>query len=306
MLLPILGLLVMHVLMPGYLIYSLLASAKRDRLTWLLEVLIGAALVLFVTLVGRWDWVSRYLRFVPIALYAGAAVLSYRRLRDKPFTAERAAGRWLPPGMASALPGLLVVAVLLGIAVAGQFFGPRPVSLAFPLLDGSYYVAQGGSTFIVNYHRSHPEQAFAADITKLNGVGMRAAGLRPRALDRYAIFGDTVYSPCDGTVLDAVDGLPDLTPPERDTEHPPGNHVRLDCGDVTVVLAHLQQGSLAVEPGDEVATGQMLGRIGNSGNTDEPHLHIHAYRGGGEDEPGTGVPMRFDGRLPVRNTVYTR
>jgi murein DD-endopeptidase MepM/ murein hydrolase activator NlpD len=46
-----------------------------------------------------------------------------------------------------------------------------------------------------------------------------------------------------------------------------------------------------------VKEGQRIGRVGNSGNTSEPHLHIHAER------DGAGVPLRFDGRFPVRNDL---
>jgi len=65
-----------------------------------------------------------------------------------------------------------------------------------------------------------------------------------------------------------------------------------------VVLAHLRQGSVEVAAGEDVAVGSRLGRVGNSGNSSEPHLHIHAVRGRIVDPAevfasGTPVPMRF-------------
>lgn len=47
-------------------------------------------------------------------------------------------------------------------------------------------------------------------------------------------------------------------------------------------------------------TGDAIGLVGNSGSTTEPHLHIHAV------DPGThaGVPITFEGRFPVRNSVF--
>ena len=76
--------------------------------------------------------------------------------------------------------------------------------------------------------------------------------------------------------------LPDLPPAEADDHHPAGNHVviRLDDSDIYIGLAHLQQGTVAVHPGDRVQAGQVLGRVGTSGRTSEPHLHVHAKRGG--------------------------
>jgi Na+-translocating ferredoxin:NAD+ oxidoreductase RnfC subunit len=91
--------------------------------------------------------------------------------------------------------------------------------------------------------------------------------------------------------------LPDLTPPEMNAKNPEGNHVSLTCDgkEAMIIMAHLQRGSITVKKGDKVKEGQIIGRVGNSGNTSEPHLHIHAER------DGTGIPLRFDGRFLVRN-----
>ncbi|WP_260412143.1 M23 family metallopeptidase [Alkalihalobacillus sp. TS-13] len=49
--------------------------------------------------------------------------------------------------------------------------------------------------------------------------------------------------------------------------------------------------------GGFVKKGEEIGLVGNSGNTSEPHIHIHA----GKD--GKGVPIRFNGRFLVRNSL---
>jgi murein DD-endopeptidase MepM/ murein hydrolase activator NlpD len=87
-----------------------------------------------------------------------------------------------------------------------------------------------------------------------------------------------------------------------------GNYVVVRCQDVTVLLAHLMKGSVEVEPGREVKKGQPLGRVGNSGNTTEPHLHIHAARLGPRESilSGEGLPIRFEGRFLVRNDLAYR
>lgn len=74
-----------------------------------------------------------------------------------------------------------------------------------------------------------------------------------------------------------------------------GNHVVLDHGeDSFSVYAHLRRGSVAVGPGDTVETGEVLGRVGNSGNTSEPHLHFQLM-----DRPhcaaAAGLPFRWSG-----------
>jgi murein DD-endopeptidase MepM/ murein hydrolase activator NlpD len=72
-------------------------------------------------------------------------------------------------------------------------------------------------------------------------------------------------------------------------------------------MAHLQSGSVAVAEGDNIQSGDRIGAVGNSGNTAEPHLHIHAQRAGTADAPLSGepLPIRIDGRFLVRNDRLT-
>jgi hypothetical protein len=157
-------------------------------------------------------------------------------------------------------------------------------------------------------HHASPSQKYALDIVRLNGVGSRAAGVYPSRLDRYAIFGSGVCSPCAGVVAEVVGDLPDLEPGHMDRCNLAGNYVMIkhDDADISVILAHLMRNSLTVQPGDRVRAGQLLGKVGNSGNTSEPHLHIHAKRGGTSVIDGVGVPIRFDGRWLARNSVVRR
>lgn len=104
----------------------------------------------------------------------------------------------------------------------------------------------------------------------------------PRALDDYEIFGDTVHSPCAGTVRAVRTSVPDHAPGDADTERPEGNYIVVKCDAVEILMAHLKQGSISVSTGDAVSLGQPLGQVGNSGNTLEPHLHIGARKDGAE------------------------
>ncbi|MFE1986565.1 M23 family metallopeptidase [Streptomyces mirabilis] len=63
----------------------------------------------------------------------------------------------------------------------------------------------------------------------------------------------------------------------------------IDTGSELVKLAHLQPGTVTVTTGDRVRVGQLLGEVGNSGDTTEPHLHLHAER------DGLGLDLRFTG-----------
>jgi len=116
----------------------------------------------------------------------------------------------------------------------------EPVHLAFPLHHGWYYVAQGGNSSRLNHHNTDRAQQYALDLVELNAAGIRAMGVYPSEVDRYVIFGETVHSPCDGTIVEAVDGLPDQAPPATDREHLAGNHVVITCQGADVLLVHLQ------------------------------------------------------------------
>ena len=81
------------------------------------------------------------------------------------------------------------------------------------------------------------------------------------------------------------------------------NRVVLQCGDVRVLMGHLQQGSVTVQEGDWIQTGQPLGKVGNSGKSKRPHLHIQADESSGHFDP---VPIVFDGVFLVRNSIVIR
>lgn len=75
-----------------------------------------------------------------------------------------------------------------------------------------------------------------------------------------------------------------------------------------MLLAHLQQDSLQVAEGDELQVGDPVGLIGNSGNTTEPHLHIHAQRPAEGDDWMAGAPLAitFDGTFRPKGSIVSR
>lgn len=303
MLLPIAQQILFLLLVPAYLIYILAKGTEQDKFSWLLKTVTVGAFFVFLTLAGHWEWFSYYLRFVPLPAFVVVAVISYRRVRDTPFLADD--HRVLTLGTGIEVAEALVAIGLMVFTLRGYSSAPNPVRLTFPLKDGSYEVANGGTSRLVNLHYPVRPQKYAIDVTELNDLGMRARGIYPSDPERYVIYGEPVYSPCDGTVTAAVDIYPSQNPPERNTEHVAGNHVILECQGVKILLAHLQQDSVTVEEGETVTTGQQLGRVGNTGNTTEPHLHIHAVDAGtGDVLHGSPVPMLFDGEFAVRNMVF--
>lgn len=127
----------------------------------------------------------------------------------------------------------------------------------------------------------------------------------PASPAAYLTYGAPVYSLCKGNVEDVEQGRPDLPVPLHDREHLEGNFVRLRCGPTVVLLAHFARRGVRVARGQKVSRETLLGYVGNSGNTDEPHLHIHAQRPGSDSAPLSGGPLfvTFEGRFLARNMV---
>ncbi|WP_405841002.1 M23 family metallopeptidase [Streptomyces sp. NBC_01518] len=195
---------------------------------------------------------------------------------------------------------VLLAALLVLVAVARTHTWRAPLSqpLRFPL-EGEWYVVQGGGRPL-NHHARIPEQRGAVDLVGLGRYGTRTR--RDHDLTAFAAYGRAVRAPCDGRVVSATDGFEDqdTRPGGRARYQPPyGNHVFIDTGREIVKLAHLRPGSLTVSQGDMVRVGQLVGEAGNSGNTTEPHLHLHAERDGvGLDLRFTDVPGRlYRGRV---------
>jgi hypothetical protein len=181
------------------------------------------------------------------------------------------------------------------------------IALSFPLRDGWYYVAHGGSWRLVNNHTFVESQRYALDIVRLKALGFRARGVYPSELRACAIFHDAVYGPCEGVVTAVVTIFQTLHLAKwtRNTLQGTTSSSDRPAQIPLFGLAHLAHGSICVRPGDIVTVGQPLAQVGNSGNTTEPHLHIHAKCGGKPDSmlDGEGIAIRFRGKWLIGNSV---
>ena len=83
-----------------------------------------------------------------------------------------------------------------------------------------------------------------------------------------------------------------------------GNYITLECAAGYLLYAHLRQGSILVRPGEEVAVGDELARVGNSGNTTMPHLHFQRMS---SPDPfaADGLPILFTGLEIESNSGWT-
>jgi len=173
-------------------------------------------------------------------------------------------------------------------------------SLRLPF-DGEWFVFWGGRSYGQNYHVADRAQRFALDLVVRKNGSTRdgPAG----NLTSYHCWNRPVLAPADGRVASLVSDLPDQEIGRSDLRNPAGNHVVLDLGnDEYAFLAHMQQDSIEVAAGDQVAAGQMIGRCGNSGNTTEPHLHFHMQTTPNLAD-GEGLPAFFEDYRADGNTV---
>lgn len=292
-------------LIPLILLLALAFVRQPSRTLFYLYLLAMGLAIAFMWLVFPWDVISVwYRRAVPLLLIV-AVYYGFRRIRqpDKPVAVWQTI-------LNVSINVILIVFMggLTGWALKGYQQPAGSIDLASPLRDGSFVVGHGGSSPFINAHAKVRPQNFALDIIGLNHWGSRRTPFSdPAVLENYAIFNAPLYAPCDGRVVLAVDGLDDLIPPATDRKNLAGNHVVISCHDAEIVLAHMKKGSVQVESGQRVNTDTVLGLVGNSGNTSEPHLHMHAERGGEGAEQilnGVGVPITIEGRYLVRGSTF--
>jgi murein DD-endopeptidase MepM/ murein hydrolase activator NlpD len=280
------------ILLPLITIALLGRRPRKPRSGWIATFFMAAGMCGFAFFAAPWSWFGVAVRWLIAVLFLTATIVSLRR--DAVASNEESPLRMV----VKILIGVLFGSVAIGVIRAYQP-PSRPADLAFPLRGGRFMVVHGGSTSAANVHHSDAKQRYAVDLVKVNGMGFRARGVYPADLTRYGIYGAPVFSPCDGTILDVVDGHADQPRGLMDTRNPLGNHIVIRCGDIDVTLAQLQPRSIAVKKGAAIAVRAPIGRAGNSGSTTEPHLHVHAERN------GEGVPVTFDHRWLVRNTIVS-
>jgi hypothetical protein len=159
-----------------------------------------------------------------------------------------------------------------------------------PLLGEGYVAADGCCDSIRHVRALLPidgryalSQRFAIDWEQLDGENRVVRG-DFRKVESYTIFGKDVIAVTDGTVVamrnDLAEQVPGALPPGLPIDQADGNFVVLDIGQGAFALfAHMQPGSVTVQPGVRVKRGDVLGKVGNTGNTQAPHLHFHVMDG---------------------------
>jgi murein DD-endopeptidase MepM/ murein hydrolase activator NlpD len=182
--------------------------------------------------------------------------------------------------------------------------------LAHPPLQGSSWIAFNAlgaedhrrSLNAVDGRERIP-QRFAIDWERLGPDGHTRRRKGDSNADYYS-YGAEVLAVADGRIADAKDdiaengGATERGARQITLANVLGNYLVLDVGNMRFALyAHLQPGSLKVKAGDSVKAGQVLALLGNSGNSDEPHLHFQVTDG--------VMPMAAEG-IPCEFATFTQ
>jgi murein DD-endopeptidase MepM/ murein hydrolase activator NlpD len=202
---------------------------------------------------------------------------------------------------------------------AAEFTGSIPIKSEFATnkyifpLRGIWYVGYGAS--LHTGHRWAIPEEFALDIAKIGESGLSHKGDGTRFDDYYA-YGADVLAAADGHVISAANDQPEdpsamQRPDETQEAYSErlqkeqgerlakglkaitGNYVMIDHGKNEYSLyAHLRPGSVRVEVGTQVKASDVIGKLGSSGNSTEPHLHFHVCD---KSDPlmCAGIPVNF-------------
>jgi hypothetical protein len=174
----------------------------------------------------------------------------------------------------------------------------KPVVIAPPLDGPNWLDGDGCCDMTAHRNAVNPisgslwvAERFAIDYIQLGTNGMMTTG-DPTKVESYPYFGTGIHAVADGPVVGVLDGLPEQVPTKTPTglklEEYGGNHIVQDMGDVNYAFySHLTTGSVKVKVGYQLTTGEVIAALGNSGNTDAPHLHFHVM--------STPDPLRSNG-----------
>ena len=304
----LIGIVVQNVLALFAILMMAFAPVPNRRVFVLLSAG-SASLLVGLILAGIWVYPPLYGASIYVLVFGLVISLRIRSLSY--------AGRARPIFLSIVSVTMLGLGlVFIGFGTLGRVPPTEPfVELAPPHpRDERFCVLSGGNTLLLNAHFLEGPNTGASferhsvDFIKLNRFRFRTKtpySLNPKPVDPagYAIFDEPVFAPCSGDVVSVENDKPDNLAGFEYRSHEGSNLVELSCKNAYILLAHFRRNSVRVSKGQSVEAGDLLGFVGNSGNTEEPHLHIHAQSTSfqaTEMAPAQAIPIRFDGRYLSR------
>jgi Peptidase family M23 len=189
----------------------------------------------------------------------------------------------------------------------------NPVAFQLPLHglvlvhDGHDFYSHHRRYNLVARYEADPSSAVSANLYAYDFMRTTSAGLLfkgdPNHKESWLSYGEPIFAPADGLVIEVVSDLPENTFTRTGEAQSPsleeakdtmgfGNHVKIQHVDGRVSwLLHMQPNSIRVRVGDHVRAGQLIGKVGFSGDSLFPHLHYNVTEG--SNYPSQGVPSYF-------------
>ena len=217
----------------------------------------------------------------------------------------------------------------VGPATVGELDDPVVVELP---LRGEWSIERSPADRIPSHGTDLLGQRYAYDLVRADhrrGFHVHPAGtlrwllLGGRTRDCYG-WGQPVHAALDGVIVQAVDGVGErqwvhlvreswlavkttvrFVRGGLDPIRLAGNHVIMAAGATYALYAHLAPGSVAVTSGQRVRVGEVLGRVGHTGNSTAPHLHFHLMDSSDPLQAG-GIPCAFAAYLVERDGQWQR
>jgi len=291
-------------------IIGLVLTRSRTR-SELVVRLIAAWILFFGALAaGLWYYPPSIGKIVYAFAFLGATVIHIYR-SDQSGSLSLFRLQHSPTLLCACLGAVLLWQGLIGrSAPAGKY-----IDLVSPMKESDgVCVMSGGASLALNLHyllALSPEGRYeqhSIDFTRQDDLGVRTRSLwvfnpQPQELDEYLVLNQPVFAPCSGPVVSSENNKEDHPAGDRFRDTSGSNHVTLQCDNRHIVLAHLKKGTVTVEEGQIIEAGTQIGLVGNSGNTEEPHLHINAQTIISPDDTHTDrepVLMRFNGKYLSR------
>lgn len=245
---------------------------------------------------------SAYLKYLYLIILFLILIISFRIRQRNTHTNASTYSK-----VAYFIVSTLLTVFLLNITIQhikANYEKSEEINLYFPFKNGSYYIKSGGSNKWLNYHRSLDtiyHKAF--DIIKINKYGYSGNSVfKPasRKEDLY-IYSDSVFSPINGKIVDIINSEKDHhIGNQNDFKDLQANGIAIESNGYIIELIHFKQNSIHLNVGDSIKPGEFIGLIGNSGQSGQPHLHIHALNM--ELEP---VNILFNGKSYQYNDIIT-
>jgi murein DD-endopeptidase MepM/ murein hydrolase activator NlpD len=222
---------------------------------------------------------------------------------------------------------VLFIVLILGGIILLQSNGPsNPISKANIVIDfplrGTWIAPNSPGTKVPSHGTNIFGERYAYDFVKINTANIVRKFYDAPVLG-YMLFGvplkkcygwgAEIYAPCDGEIVMVEDGVQEranvnifsdlryvtsvsdkLKRGLFEYKDAAGNYIIMKCDvNLYALFAHLQNGSITVRKGEKVKKGQILGRVGHSGNSTAPHLHFQLMD---NDDPkmANGIPCAFE------------